>query len=176
MYGISSGSMLALHAAARLPGRIKKLVMYEPPLVLDDSRPPIPKDYLEQFKAMLASGRKGDMVEHFMTKGVGMPVEAVAPMRNMPMWPALEAVAHTLIYDTTIMGDFSLSSELKGLAASIRIPALVLGGGASPQSLKYAVQAIAGAIPGAQLRMLEGQTHEVAPDAIAPVLLEFFAA
>jgi pimeloyl-ACP methyl ester carboxylesterase len=166
--------MLALHAASRLPARVKKLAMYEPPLVLDDSRPPVPKDYLEQFKVMLASGRRGAMVEHFMTKGVGMPIEAVAPMRDMPMWAALEAVAHTLIYDTTLMGDFSLSPELKRLAASVRVPALVMGGGASPESLHHAVQAIAGVIPGAQLRMLDGQTHEVAPDAIAPVLEAFF--
>jgi pimeloyl-ACP methyl ester carboxylesterase len=114
------------------------------------------------------------MVEHFMTKGVGMPSEAVAPMRNMPMWSVLESVAHTLIYDTTIMGDYSLSTELKRLAASIRVPTLVMGGGASPESLHHAVQAVAGAIPGAQLRMLDGQTHEVAPDAIAPVLEAFF--
>jgi hypothetical protein len=150
--------------------------MYEPPLVLGNSRPPIPKDYLEQFRVMLASGRRGDMVEHFMTKGVGLPAEAVAPMRNMPVWPVLESVAHTLIYDTTLMGDFSMSSDLSRLAASVKAPALVMGGGASPQSLQRAVQAVAGAIPGAQLRMLEGQTHEVAPDAIAPMLVEFFAA
>jgi pimeloyl-ACP methyl ester carboxylesterase len=174
VYGISSGAMLALIAAGKLPDRVKKLALYEPPLVLDDSRPPIPEDYLEQLKEMLASGRRGDMVEYFMTKGVGMPIEAVAPMRNMPMWPALESVAHTLIYDTTLMGDFSLSTELTRLAASVRVPVLVMGGGASPVSLQLAVQAVAGAIPGAQLRMLDGQTHEVAPDAIAPVLEAFF--
>jgi pimeloyl-ACP methyl ester carboxylesterase len=176
VYGISSGAMLALIAAGKLPTRVKKLALYEPPLVLDDSRPPIPEDYLEQFEEMLASGRRGDMVEHFMTKGVGMPIEAVAPMRTMPMWPALESVAHTLIYDTIIMGDFSLSTELSKLAASIRVLTLVMGGGASPESLQSAVRAVAGAIPEAQLRMLDGQTHEVAPDAIAPVLVEFFAA
>jgi pimeloyl-ACP methyl ester carboxylesterase len=124
---------------------------------------------------MLASGRRGDMVEHFMTKGVGMPAEEVAPMRNMPFWAMLESVAHTLIYDTTLMGDFSMSPELTRLAASIKVPALVMGGGASPESLQRAVHAMAGAIPGAELRMLEGQTHEVAPDAMAPVLVEFFA-
>ena len=68
-----------------------------------------------------------------------------------------------------------MSPELSRQAASIKLPALVMGGGASPQSLQRAVQAVAGAIPKAQLRMLEGQTHEVAPDAIAPVLIEFFA-
>jgi hypothetical protein len=34
--------------------------------------------------------------------------------------------------------------------------------------------ALANAIPNAQHRTLEGQTHEVATEAIAPVLVEFF--
>jgi pimeloyl-ACP methyl ester carboxylesterase len=171
IYGISSGAVLALDAAGRLPA-ITKLAMYEPPLILDDSRPPIPDDYLDKFKEMLAEGRRGDMVEHFMTVGVGMPAEAVAPMRAMPMWPAMEAIAPTLIYDTTIMGDFTLPAAV---AASIRVPALVMGGGASPFQLQHAAQAMAEAIPGAQLRMLEGQTHDVAAEALAPALIEFFS-
>jgi pimeloyl-ACP methyl ester carboxylesterase len=173
VYGISSGAMLALIAASQLPA-ITKLALYEPPLVLDDSRPPIPKDYLEQYKQMLAEGRRGDMLEYFMTVAVGMPPEAVAPMRDMPMWPGLEAVAHTLVYDTTIMGDFTLSPELARQAAAIQAPTLVMGGGASPQQLQHAAQAVAGAIPGARLRMLDGQTHDVSAEAIAPVLEAFF--
>jgi hypothetical protein len=39
-----------------------------------------------------------------------------------------------------------------------------------------AAQALARAIPHAQHRILEGQTHEVAPEAIAPVLVAFFNA
>jgi hypothetical protein len=34
--------------------------------------------------------------------------------------------------------------------------------------------ALAKAIPNAQHRTLEGQTHEVASEALAPVLIEFF--
>jgi hypothetical protein len=35
---------------------------------------------------------------------------------------------------------------------------------------------LANAIPNAQHRTLEGQTHEVSPEALAPVLIEFFKA
>jgi len=41
--------------------------------------------------------------------------------------------------------------------------------------LREAAQALAKAIPGAQLRTLAGQTHNVAAAALAPVLKEFFA-
>ncbi|MCW2911980.1 MAG: hydrolase, partial [Actinomycetia bacterium] len=53
---------------------------------------------------------------------------------------------------------------------------LVLAGGASPQSLQQAAKATADALPTAEHRTLDGQTHDVAPDALAPVLVEFFGA
>src|SRR2546429_4582400 len=98
--GGSSGAVLALEAARKLP--ITKLALYEPPFIVDDSRPPLPADYVSQLTALLASGRRGDAVAYFMTTGVGLPVAEVAQMRHDPMWPALEAVAHTLAYDGTI--------------------------------------------------------------------------
>jgi pimeloyl-ACP methyl ester carboxylesterase len=62
----------------------------------------------------------------------------------------------------------------RGLAATITIPSLVLAGGASPAGLQQAAQATADAMPTAEFRTLEGQTHDVAPEAVAPVLVEFF--
>jgi hypothetical protein len=38
-----------------------------------------------------------------------------------------------------------------------------------------AAQALGKAIPNAQIRTLEGQTHDVDPDVLAPVLEGFFA-
>src|SRR5689334_18187762 len=46
VFGISSGAVLSLDAAARTPG-ITKLVVYEPSLIVDDSRSPVPADYAE---------------------------------------------------------------------------------------------------------------------------------
>jgi hypothetical protein len=89
----------------------------------------------------------------------------------VPMWPALEAVAHTLAYDATIMGDGSLPTERVG---SVTLPTLVMDGGASPAWARNAVQALVDVLPNAQRRTLEGQTHDVAPESLAPVLVEFF--
>jgi pimeloyl-ACP methyl ester carboxylesterase len=169
VYGISSGAALAIEAAARgLP--IEKLALYEPPFV-SDSRPDLPKDHVKALTELTSSGRRGDAVEYFMTQMVGMPAEFVAPMRQAPMWPGLEAVAHTLAYDASIMGDYSVPTRRLG---SVAIPTLVMDGGESPAQLRNAVQAVANAIPNAQRRTLPGQTHEVAAEAIAPVLIEFF--
>ena len=41
--------------------------------------------------------------------------------------------------------------------------------------MRETAQALAAVIPDAQRRILEGQNHDVAPEALAPVLEEFFA-
>jgi pimeloyl-ACP methyl ester carboxylesterase len=175
VFGHSSGAVLTLEAARLLPGKITKLALYEPPFIVDDSRPPVPKDYLAHLTELSAAGRWGDAVVYFMTAGLAMPAEAVAPMRNDPMWPALEAVAHTLVYDTTVMGDtMSGSSEPLMRWASVTIPTLVMDGGDSPEMMHSAARALVAVLPHAQYRTLAGQTHGVAPEVLAPVLVEFF--
>jgi len=171
VYGTSGCAALALEAAAHgLAPRMKKLAMWEPPYIVDDSRPPAPRDYQEQLTELLSSGRRGDMVELFFTKAVGLPVEFVAQMRQAPFWPAQEALAHTLIYNAMIMGDFSLPARR---VATVNVPILVIDGGETPW-LTHAAQAVADVLPNAQRHTIKGQPHNVAPEAIAPVLVDFF--
>jgi pimeloyl-ACP methyl ester carboxylesterase len=174
VFGHSSGAALALEAARGLA--ITKLALYEPPFIVDDSRPPLPGDYVTQLNELIAAGRRGDAVAYFMTTGVGVPGDMVAQMHHDPMWPALEDVAHTLPYDGTIMGDTMRGNPLPLKRwASVTVPTLVMDGGESPAWQRTAVQALVDVLPHAQRRTLEGQTHGVAPDALAPVLEEFFA-
>jgi len=175
VFGGSSGAVLALDAAARgLP--IGKLALYEPPFIVDDSRPPLPKDYVGRLTELASTGRRGDAVEYFMTQAMGMPAEAVAGMRGAPFWPALEGVAHTLAYDGTVMGD-TMSGNPEPLKrwASVGVPTLVMVGGESPPYQQHSVRALGETLPEAQLRTLEGQTHDAAPEILGPVLDEFFA-
>lgn len=174
VFGTSSGANLALEAAAQ-GLNITKLVLWEPNFIVDDSRPPLPKDYVEQLNEMVASGRRGDAVEYFMTKAVGLPVEFVTPMRSMPMWKGMEAEAHTLAYDGTIVRDNMAGNPVSAEQwASVTLPTLVIDGGETPW-MSDGAQALAAALPNAQRRTLKDQTHDVAPEAIAPVLEEFFA-
>lgn len=170
VFGMSSGAGLSLLAAASgLP--ITRLAVFEPPSAVDDSRPPVPPDYQTRLDALLAEGRRGDAVTYFMTEGVGVPPDLVAQMQQAPMWPGMEAVAHTLPYDHAVMGDNTIPTAR---FASISIPTLVMDGGASPAWIRHTAQELADTIPNARYVTLENQTHTVAPDAIAPVLVEFF--
>lgn len=84
VYGTSVCAVLALYAAAGLAAKIKKLALWEPPYIVDDSRPPAPQDYQAQLTELLSLGRRGDMVELFLTQAVGLPAEVVAKMRQAP--------------------------------------------------------------------------------------------
>jgi pimeloyl-ACP methyl ester carboxylesterase len=175
VFGMSSGAILALDAAAHgLP--MIRLAVYEPPAIVDDTRPAIPDDYLDRLNGLLAAGRRGDAVELFLTEAVGVPAEYVAPMRGEPMWPGFEAVAHTLAYDGAIVAGTQEGRPLPATRwAAVSSPVLVIDGGASPPWLRNGAQAVADALPDAQRSTLDGQTHEVSPEVLAPALSTFFA-
>jgi len=130
-FGHSSGAALILESAARgLP--IMKQALYEPPYIVDDSRPPLPKEYVDHLDELVASDRRGEAVEYFMTVAVGMPPEMVTPMRDAPMWKSLEDIAHTIAYDGRMMGEHMSGAPLPSDWSSIDVPNLVIGGGVSP--------------------------------------------
>lgn len=169
VYGISSGAALALATAAAGPG-ITKLALYEPPFmaeVMDTARI---KEYTEALHDLLDAGRRGDAVALFM-RNVGMPDQAIDAIRKQPAWAALEAIAPTLTHDDAILAGGNVPRDL---ASTIAVPAMVLAGGASPAGLRHAAKATADSLPTAEHRILDGQTHDVQPEALAPVLVEFF--
>ena len=172
LYGSSSGAALALEAARQLGGDvITKLALWEPPYI-PDGFPRPPADTAKIFSDLVAQGRRDAAADFFMEKVVGLPPEFAAQMHNSPFWPQQLALAHTLAYDATIMGDYTLPTER---VAEVTIPTLVLAGSASMPFMPVTAQAIVEHLPNGQYRVLEGQSHDVSAEALAPVLTAFFA-
>lgn len=173
VFGISSGAALALEAALVLGSKVKKLALYEPPYNDDPEAREAWKDFRRQVNEAIAEGRNSDAVGLFMMV-TGMPAEMLEEMRQYPMWPMWEGIAPTIAYDAEAVGEEAAVPAER--AARLSIPTLVMNGTETYPFMPIAAAALAQAIPGAQHRALEGQTHEVAPEAIAPVLVEFFKA
>jgi pimeloyl-ACP methyl ester carboxylesterase len=174
VYGISSGACLALEAAVKLGNKIKKLAMYEPPYNSERNARQAWQEYRKQLAELLAAGRRGDAAALFMGF-VGTPAEQVNGMRQAPVWPIFEAVAPTLAYDAAAIGEDR--SAPVNRAANVRVPVLVMDGGANLAFMPFmhdTATTLAKAIPHAQHRTLEGQTHDVNLEVLAPVLMEFF--
>jgi pimeloyl-ACP methyl ester carboxylesterase len=169
LYGTSSGAALAMHAAAG-GAPVIRLAMWEPPYNVN-GRPDLPDDTASIYRELVSSGRRGDAAEYFMAKVVGMPPEFVAGARQAPWWAQQEAIAHTLAYDATVMGDYTLPTDI---AKSVPVPTLIIVGGASFGFMQETANALATLIPNAQVATIEGQQHNVDPTALAPVLTRFF--
>lgn len=170
VFGFSSGALLALMAAAH-GSAIDKIVAYEAPLPLEDD--PQPVDLPEQLAELLSHGRRGDAVERFQRRGIGLNADTVAQIRRSPYWPALEAMAHTVVYDALITRRGALPTDI---LATIATPTLVLTGGETWDKLGRAAQRIADVMPNAQVRALSaGRDHQLVPEVLAPELESFFS-
>jgi pimeloyl-ACP methyl ester carboxylesterase len=174
LYGISSGAALALETANRGLA-VEKLALYEAPFIVDDSRPPLADDYLVRMQELAASDRRSDALRLFMREGVRLSAVVVALMRFMPAWSKLKAVAHTLPYDAAIVFDYQKGRPLPPEQwSSATMPTLVSAGGKSSDGMRNAMRELAAVLPNARYITLEGQTHIVKAEALAPVLVEFF--
>jgi pimeloyl-ACP methyl ester carboxylesterase len=171
LYGHSSGACLALDATLALGGKVTKLAMYEAPYDSDQQARPAWERYLRDLAAALGDGRSGDAVALFMSF-VGTPSEQVASMRQSPFWPELETIGPTLAYDHAGILGADRSVPL-GRAARVRVPALVMNGEEGAPFMAETARALHQAIPGAELRTLAAQGHNVSPEALAPLLTDF---
>jgi pimeloyl-ACP methyl ester carboxylesterase len=171
VFGYSSGATLALRAAASGLA-IGMLVLYDPPFVVDESVPPLPPDLPKQLASLVEGDRRGEAVELFQTRAIGMPEAVVAQMRHAPFRPAMEAVAQTLVYESILIGDLRLPPDL---LPAVSVPALVITGEDSPPVLQAAAEVVADGLAQGRLVVLEGQSHDIDPDATAAVMREFLA-
>jgi len=169
VFGMSSGGHLALRSARALP-QVHKLAVYEPPIIVDDSREPLPHDYVDRLDA----ASPGEALTIFMTDAIGLPGPVLDQMRGGPIWPALEGVAHTLAYDGRVVGDTMSGHPLGAEWGDVASPVLVVTGGASERFMRDGGDALAALLPNASCQVLDGQDHNVDPKVLAPVLIDFF--
>lgn len=171
--GFSSGAVLSMDAAAAgLP--IDRLVLFEPPFVVDDARPPLPADYVERLDAFVAAGRADEAAAFFMVMAANLPAEMVAGVRQSPFFAPVVGVAHTIAYDGRIMGSTMAGTPLPtDRWAKVTMPTLVLHGDGTEPWLAAGARAAAEGLPSASLRPVTGEQHTAPADVLAAVLREF---
>jgi pimeloyl-ACP methyl ester carboxylesterase len=171
LYGSSSGAVLALKAAAALgTARVAKLALYEPPFNAGDEQ--ARQDFARftgRVVELLEAGRRDDALVFFMADT--MSAVMIEELRQSPRWPLMKAMAPTLTYDIAVMCDGSLPVDA---ARNATMPALVIDGEESRAFMHDAADALARSMPHAERVTLEGQRHDVTPEALALVLVAFF--
>lgn len=167
-FGHSSGCFLLMHAAAA-GSALTRLALYDPPFPEDPAAwgrttgPVVPR-----LRELLDAGRDADAVTYYQTDVIGLPREMAEGMRGQPFFAGLAAIAPSLVYEGHMVSD----PELPKLPAAVPVPALVIGGeaGFAPRSGR----ATAEAMPDGRYRPLPDQTHDVVPEAAAPVVAGYF--
>jgi pimeloyl-ACP methyl ester carboxylesterase len=179
VFGSSSGAALALEGASKLDGKVKRLFLYEPPFIVDNSRPPMPDNLTEQVNGLVAAGRRDEAVKLFFAKAMGIPNFAVTLMRwLMPGWSKMAGMAHTTPYDLAVMAGTQMGKPLparRWFAATE--PILVAVGSESEPFFHSGAKALTEMLPNAQYRSMEGRNHAavvIAPKALADAVGQFF--
>lgn len=176
LFGNSSGAVLALEAANLLGDRVEKLYLYEPPFIINDSRKPVPADYVQQLNSLIDAGKRSDAVEYFASEALGIPGEFISYMKADPSWNKMESLAHTLAYDGLIMGTTQSGKPLPVSRWIINAPTLIMTGENSEPLFHDAARALVELLPKAEIHTLAGQDHSavlMAPDVLARALVDF---
>lgn len=195
LFGVSSGGALALEAAAVIPG-ISRLVVYEVPFIVDDSRTPV-EDYEGHSTKLVEAGKLDELMNEYIPHVFGMLEEdpsdtkqeevmteqaQTAPATDAPtdqnqtaMMKAMYAVLPTIPHDAAFVGQFMKGKPLSAeYWSKVTVPVLVTDGGASPAWLRNAADALGKVLPHATRHTFAGQTHMFDPAVLAPVLSTFY--
>ncbi|RKG79068.1 alpha/beta fold hydrolase [Corallococcus terminator] len=168
LFGHSSGAVLALEAALRLGGKVRKVVLYDAAYVHDETAKARYMILGQAVLKLLEEGKNAEAMKSFL-KGIGMPKAFVFLLPLVPGWRTMKALAPTLAYD------LALTRELPPVerAAGVAVPMQVMVGQKSPSGLRDVANQLARAIPNAKFAELAGQDHMVSVKALLPRLVEF---
>ncbi|TQM37172.1 alpha/beta fold hydrolase [Pseudonocardia cypriaca] len=166
----SGGCGLALDAASALGDKVSGLYLYEPPFIVDGSRPPVPADSVEHLEALVAAGKRSEASEYFMTEVVGVPAEYLPMMKADPSWAEMAAYAHTYAYDGRIWRGLQDGTPLPTDRWTIDAPIAVAVGGNGEAFMRTGAEALAAILPNVTVLTLAGHDHSAfwtAPEPVA---------
>lgn len=172
LYGMSSGAVLAIEAAAALPKKVSRVVCYEPPVNVEQTKEQAFAE-LAEMEAFKANGDGAGAMETFMAS-IGTPPEQIEGFKSTPGWPKFAAVGTTLAHDFRILAETS-KNDMAARWRGVSQPVLVINGDASFRFMAAGADAVAAALPNASRKTLPGQGHGPAPEAVAPPIKEFLS-
>jgi pimeloyl-ACP methyl ester carboxylesterase len=167
LLGHSYGAQCSLAAAALVPARIRKLVLYEAPWPNALSR-----ELLAPLEEFAAAEAWEDFSLAFFRDCLQVPVGELEQVRASELWPPIVADAKASLGDLRALVRYDFDVER---FAGLDIPVLLQIGSESPREL-YITDALAAVLPKSRIEALLGQAHEgmtTAPEMYADAVIRF---
>jgi pimeloyl-ACP methyl ester carboxylesterase len=171
LLGHSWGGVCSAGGALR-SRNVRRLVLYEPPLIADESQ--YPPGFLGSIDSLVAAGCREEALLSFMRDVVRVPPAQLGVLRSLPAWRGRIAAAHTIARECRRSGYPLAPAEL----ARLRMPVLLLEGSESPAFLRQAIGLLAQGIPQARVAVMPGQQHaamDTGPELFLREVLGFLA-
>jgi pimeloyl-ACP methyl ester carboxylesterase len=156
LLGHSYGALIALELARRVAPR--RLVLYEPPLALESL---VGGPALDEYSRVLGAGDLDGALTIGLRQFVGMTDDAIAMMRQQPIWARLSGMTPGWTREIRALDEFlaGLGGDLSWYG-TISVPVLLLAGELSPSWLTAASRRLAGLLPDVTVAELPGQAHD----------------
>jgi pimeloyl-ACP methyl ester carboxylesterase len=151
LLGHSYGAQVALAAAAKVPERVRKLVLYEaawPQLCAERA--------LTLLESFAQAGDWEGFSLSFFHDVLTVPMHELEALRATELWAPIIADAPASLRDLRALSRYEFDATR---FRALRTPAMLQIGSESPRSL-YVTDALAAALPDARIGVLPGQAHE----------------
>jgi pimeloyl-ACP methyl ester carboxylesterase len=170
LLGHSYGAQVALAAAAMVPDRVRKLVLYEPPWpdIVDEGT-------LVRLDEPARAGDWDRFAVTFFRNVLSVPADELEELRATDLWPPIVADAEATQGDVRALSRYDFDADR---FRELRVPVMLQMGTESPRRL-YATDALAAALPDVRIEALPGQAHEgmtTAPEQYADAVSRFLLA
>jgi pimeloyl-ACP methyl ester carboxylesterase len=172
VWGHSYGADCAM-GAATLTNNIGRLVLYEPGLGFAGSD--AVRAAVETVESAVAAGDLERALLVTLKEIVELTDDEIAFVRSSPGWPA--RLAAVPVVPREIMAELDWV-YWPGRFDAITAPAVLLAGATSPPAQQTVTQRAAAAIPGAQVRVLDGHSHiahRTDPAMVAAIVFDLVA-
>ena len=169
----SYGAVCSLEAALQTD-KIRKMVLYEPPI--PTGLPMYPPRTPDRMQALIDSGEFESALELFMRQVVRMPEHELETYRRLPMWKVRIQLAPTIPRELAIDRTYTFDPKK---FSTVQTPVLLLLGGDSPPLFRQAVQVVNSALPNGSVVTLPGQQHvamDTCPDLFVDEVLRWLLA
>jgi pimeloyl-ACP methyl ester carboxylesterase len=167
LLGHSYGAHCSLAAAAQVPDRVQKLVLYEPAWPTK-----LPQQAVVPLERLAAKGSWDEFAMAFFRDLLLVPVGELEEVRTTELWPPIIADAPASLGDLRAISRYVFEPER---FTRLDVPVLLQIGSESPRDL-YVTDAVAAVLPNARIEALPGQAHEgmtTAPDMYARSVINF---